>query len=50
MTITLSGLCFIVAAIVFLIAALPLGVDAPLIAIGLFFFALGHVVRGHVNG
>lgn len=44
MTLTLNRVLFIVAAILFLLAAIPIGIDAPLVAIGLFFLALGHAL------
>jgi hypothetical protein len=41
---TFNRLCFVLAFVFFVIAALPTGIDAPLIAIGLALMALGHAL------
>ena len=46
MTLSLSGVCYLVAAILFVLAAIPPaeGYHGRLVAVGLAFLAVGHVV------
>jgi hypothetical protein len=44
MTLGLSGVCYIVAIILFILSAVPLASDYRLERVGLAFFAAGHVL------
>jgi hypothetical protein len=46
MTLTLSGVCYLVAAILFALAAVPFSEpwSGRLVAVGLAFLAIGHVL------
>lgn len=41
---TLNRVCFVIALILFVLSALPVGASYPLVAIGLAFMAAGHLL------